>query len=229
MSDSSGFEFHVLTENEMLVRFGAATVSALLQHVQVELLSPTADQKDFARSVKGTTRSEWFKIIFERFGRHIDLPFLSGEGFTYILLIDEDGKIVESDYQIPANLPFPAYASEFQYAAIHPSQMALLKEQTNQLWNWCLENTAEVAALMDQELEDVLDGLENASFSDAPNRTVKSGEDGDSPQFFFCVLFSIRELIEHAHRNGLFGVYVNMMYSPLEESLCRLRKLSAGR
>jgi hypothetical protein len=217
MSHHSDFMMVVLDKAEITPYFGEQ-LAALLICREDNPLPPANIAK---RTMRGYTRSDWFKwIMGELINKtpYNSLQFLSEKTCSHLVLTNYKGTIVEESYLDSLDAETDEEELEFMtcyYTVIPPEKVAELLDEVNNLIAWCRNNIAVVSDVIEEAEHDVQNAINNALFYEKVN-DADYGEEGQGADFLFCALKSIQELLAYAKQHHLYAIYENQNYTGLE-------------
>jgi hypothetical protein len=200
MSDSSGFSMRVLWLRSESVQL----VSELLT---TSLLDAEGVSKQIVpkRVLKGFTRGDWFKecvkCLVEASGVD-NLNFLYAQDCTHEYIeIQKFSGTDDSIYEYKTLHQYTLIYGEHRFAAIIAS--------LNRLIDWCYKNPDAASRITDYVFADgIKKSIENSFYTLSPNSEAP-GDEGQGPDFLFCTLKTIGELIRYAKCLALVAVYNN--------------------
>ena len=194
MSHYAHFSFTALAAAEIPQQFD----NAELAEFSTEL--PFNGQSAEIRRIFGQTRSDWLKWVSRDLlakTPYNSLQFLAAD---YLVLPTEqtayNEKFEEDEFQ-----------TDF-YTVIAPSQLDKVLNELTDFLTWCSTHIVEVSDVMEWGHEDIKTALERAEFQNYLNDCYW-GEDGDTPDFFFCTLKSMQVILQYAKTHGLYAIYEN--------------------
>jgi hypothetical protein len=217
MSHHSDFTMIVLDKADITPYFGEQLAALLIGKENYPL--PLA--KVSMRTMRGYTRSDWFKwIIGELLNKtpYDSLQFLSEKACSHLVLKNYDANIVEESYLDSLDAEADEDEREFMncyYTVIPPEKIGGLLDDVNNLFLWCSNNIAVVSDVIEEGEDDVKTAIDNAVCYEKVN-DAHYGEEGQGADFLFCALKSIQELLTYAKQHHLYAIYENENYTGLE-------------
>jgi hypothetical protein len=218
MSHHSDFTMTVLDKADITAYFGEQLAALLIGKEEDKPLPPA---NIAMRTMRGYTRSDWFKwIIGELLNKtpYNSLQFLSEKTCTHLVLANYEDKIVEESYLDSLDAEADEDELEFMtcyYTVIPPEKTGELLDAVNSLFSWCSTNIAVVSDVIEEDEEEVKTAIDNALFYEKVNN-AHYGEEGQGADFLFCALKSIQELLAYAKQHHLYAIYKNENYTGLE-------------
>lgn len=147
--------------------------------------------------MSGTTRGDWFQDCLDRLIRASgigNLSFLTGKSWTNQHFACDSGSY--------------SYGYRFRYTVIRSQdELTTAIYALNRLLAWCRAHPDATAAVTDYvDAAGVLESIEGAFFTLSPNSEV-AGDEGQGPDFLFCVLHTVGDLLRYAKHWKGFAVF----------------------
>jgi hypothetical protein len=175
---------------------GLSSVEELL--VSTSLLSSSLPEKMKPKRVlDGTTRSDWLPHCMEALIEASDvdhLDFLAAKDYTH--------EYVDTERRL-----------HHWYMLIHGSDLNLVITSVRRLVEWCRDNPEDASNITDYvAADDLVQCIDNAFYTLSPNLEAPGEDEGRGPEFLFCTLRTIEELLKFAKSRDLIVVYDNNSY-----------------